>query len=177
MKQERKSPPGRAGTPRYCGSQHAPRLLPVLLILLAMTACTTKSTESTKNGTGARPFTAESTEGAEKSQTAAAWKPMGEMRITAYCQCAKCCGRWSDGHFADGTSVEGCSLRAVAASAEIPLGSILYLDGIGPVIVRDRGGAIKGSKLDLYHETHSAALEWGVQERRVWVLKEGRKHG
>ena len=34
-----------------------------------------------------------------------------------------------------------------------------------PVPVIDRGGAIKGHKLDVFFDSHEAALEWG----RQWV--------
>lgn len=30
-------------------------------------------------------------------------------------------------------------------------------------MVRDRGGAIKGNRLDLYFKTHRQAREWGVK--------------
>jgi len=96
------------------------------------------------------------------------WAPLGPMRVTAYCPCAKCCGKWADGHFADGSRVDGQALRAVAAPRSIPLGTILWIQGVGAVVVRDRGGAIKGGKLDLFHATHQAALNWGRTTRRVW---------
>ena len=58
---------------------------------------------------------------------------------------------------------------AAADSAVLPLGSRIsvpgYHDGRAiPVI--DRGGAIKGDKLDVFFPTHERALQWG----RRWVL-------
>jgi 3D (Asp-Asp-Asp) domain-containing protein len=38
-----------------------------------------------------------------------------------------------------------------------------------PVKVLDRGGAIKGNKLDAFFHTHQEALEWGVRYLDVKV--------
>jgi len=39
--------------------------------------------------------------------------------------------------------------------------------------VQDKGGSIKGSRLDLYFQRHSDALNFGKPERWVTVIKEG----
>ena len=39
------------------------------------------------------------------------------------------------------------------------------------VKVYDRGGAIKGNKLDVFFHTHQAALEWGVRYIDVKVRR------
>jgi 3D (Asp-Asp-Asp) domain-containing protein len=38
-----------------------------------------------------------------------------------------------------------------------------------PVKVLDRGGAIKGDRVDVFFPTHEEALEWGVQNLDVKV--------
>jgi 3D (Asp-Asp-Asp) domain-containing protein len=43
-----------------------------------------------------------------------------------------------------------------------------YNDG-QPVKVVDRGGAIRGDKLDVFFHSHQVALEWGVQYLDVQV--------
>lgn len=96
------------------------------------------------------------------------WRPLGEWRVTAYCPCAKCCGAWADGRFADNTPVDGQALKAVAAPKSIPLGTLLYVEGIGQVVVRDRGGAIRGKRLDVFHARHADALQFGVTRAKVW---------
>jgi 3D (Asp-Asp-Asp) domain-containing protein len=40
-----------------------------------------------------------------------------------------------------------------------------------PVKVLDRGGAIKGNRLDVFFATHEEALEWGVQYLEVKIRK------
>lgn len=85
-----------------------------------------------------------------------------EFKVTAYCPCKKCCGEWSDGFYADGTKVGGL---VVAADRSIPLGTIMDIPGYGTAVVRDRGGAIKGARLDVYFDTHQEALNWGVHKK------------
>ncbi len=102
----------------------------------------------------------------------ALWATLGEYEITAYCPCARCCGKWADHITADGTDTRTCADRIVAAPRDIPFGTILYVEGLGKVVVHDRGGAIRGKRLDLYFPTHQAALEWGRVTRRVWRLGE-----
>ena len=84
------------------------------------------------------------------------------FRVTAYCPCAKCCGKWADGITASGTRADH---RLVAAPREFPFGTVMRIPGYGTVKVEDRGGAIKGDRLDVLFPTHSEALRWGVQ----WV--------
>lgn len=87
--------------------------------------------------------------------------------ITAYCYCAKCCGK-TDGITASGVkAIEGVT---VATDNSIPFGTKIYIDSVGERIVQDRGGAIKGNKIDLYFDSHERALEWGRQTKQVTIL-------
>lgn len=87
--------------------------------------------------------------------------------VTAYCPCAKCCGK-SDGVTASGVkAVEGIT---VAMDKSIPFGTKIYIDGVGERIAQDRGGAIKGNKIDLYFDSHEDALKWGRQTKQVTIL-------
>ena len=88
--------------------------------------------------------------------------------VTAYCPCEKCCGKWSDGYFANNEPV---SFPAIAAPPNIPCGTRINVPGYGVAVVKDRGGAIKGNKLDVYFPTHDAALEWGRQVLDIMVFK------
>ncbi len=96
---------------------------------------------------------------------------LGEFTITAYCACERCCGKSPDdplyGITATGTvATEG---RTIAADPSVlPYGTVVYIDGQA-YTVEDCGGGIKGQRLDIYFDSHEAALEWGVQEREVWV--------
>jgi len=82
------------------------------------------------------------------------------FEITAYCPCKKCCGRWSDGMTASGHTIVKDD-KFVAAPPFIPFGTLLAIDGYAgglPVPVLDRGGAIKGKRLDVFFNNHNDAL-------------------
>lgn len=94
----------------------------------------------------------------------------GEYEVTAYCKGACCCQQWADGVTSDGTILSQPS-RIVAAPRGVPFDTMLYVPGYGLARVADRGGAIKGRRLDVFFWTHREALEWGrrrgVQVRRL----------
>ena len=90
-----------------------------------------------------------------------------ECVITAYCHCAKCCGK-TDGITASGDkATEGVT---IAMDKSMPFGTKIYIDGVGERIVQDRGGAIKGNRIDLYFDSHQEALNFGRQTRQVKIL-------
>lgn len=90
---------------------------------------------------------------------------LGVFTVTAYCHCPSCCDEWADGLTYTGTKpVEG---RTVAVDPDvIPLGSEIIIDG-KKYIAEDIGGAIKGKRIDIYFDSHTQALEFGVKELEV----------
>jgi len=108
------------------------------------------------------------TEIASEDVTAPAghWVDMGNYKLTFYCNCRKCCGKWAGGPTASGTMpAEG---RTVACGA-LPLGTRIMIAGQGEFIVEDRG--VSGRHIDIYMNSHSACLQKGVQRGEVfrWV--------
>ena len=87
-------------------------------------------------------------------------------KITAYCSCAKCCGK-SNGITACGKKAKAG--RTIAAPRGFAFGTKLSING-KTYVVEDRGGAIKGNRIDLYVNSHSEALRWGVKYLPVKVL-------
>ena len=88
------------------------------------------------------------------------------MLVTAYCPCPECCGPDARGITASGRPVSANGERFVAADRDIPFGTMLVIPGYNdgrPVEVLDRGGAIKGNRLDVYFPTHAEARRWGRQ--------------
>jgi len=88
-----------------------------------------------------------------------------QMRVTAYCPCPKCCGSYSDGVTACGHKIRQGDLF-VAADKKYPFGTEMIIPGYTssePVKVLDRGGAIRGNRLDVFFGSHQEALEWGVR--------------
>ena len=88
-------------------------------------------------------------------------------KVTAYCACAKCCGK-STGRTASGT--RATAGRTVAAPKNFAFGTKIKING-KTYVVEDRGGAIKGNRIDVYMKSHSAALSWGVKYLPVEVVK------
>ena len=94
-----------------------------------------------------------------------------EMRVTAYCPCPKCCGEYSDGVTACGYKIRPGD-TFVAADRRYSFGTEMLIPGYSnsrAVKVLDRGGAIKGNRLDVFFATHQEALEWGVKYLEVSV--------
>ena len=87
-------------------------------------------------------------------------------KITAYCPCAKCCGK-ATGRTASGTMATVG--RTVAAPKNFSFGTKISING-KTYVVEDRGGAIKGNRIDLFVNSHSEALRWGVKYLPVKVL-------
>lgn len=96
-----------------------------------------------------------------------------EMKVTAYSPDERSCGKWADGVTASGKSVWTNGMKLVAADTSmLPFNTILTIDGYNagkPVQVLDRGGAIKGNRLDVLYPTHEEAMKWGVRIIKVDV--------
>ena len=88
-------------------------------------------------------------------------------KITAYCPCSKCCGK-STGRTASGT--KATAGRTVAAPSNFAFGTKLNIGG-HVYTVEDRGGAIKGNKIDIFVSSHQEALQWGVRYLTVSVVQ------
>lgn len=87
------------------------------------------------------------------------------MRVTAYCPCPKCCGRFSDGITACAHKIKPGD-TFVAADRMYPFGTEMIIPGYNnarPVKVLDRGDAISGNRLDVFFPSHQQALNWGVR--------------
>lgn len=95
------------------------------------------------------------------------------MVVTAYSPDERSCGKFADNITASGYSVWTNGMKLVAADTTIlPFGTLVSIPGYddGNVVpVLDRGGAIKGNRLDVLYPTHELALRWGVQELEVTV--------
>jgi len=76
-------------------------------------------------------------------------------------------------HTADGTAVESMTGGFVAAPSTFGFGTKMDIEGLGMFTVHDRGGAIKGSRLDVWmgygDEGLMNALTWGKRTVSVTV--------
>ena len=89
--------------------------------------------------------------------------------ITAYCACRKCCGQSAAGITASGTRpVEG---RTVAASRSIPLGTRIYIEGLGWRTVEDRTAKRFDGRVDVYFRSHAEALKFGKRKLQMTIQR------
>ncbi len=95
---------------------------------------------------------------------------LGSFTITAYCDCSECQGRWV-GMTASGV-VPTAGVTIAVDPSVIPLGSSVYIDGVGWRVAEDVGGAIEGNKIDIFFASHEEAVEWGRQVKQVWLASE-----
>ena len=86
--------------------------------------------------------------------------PQGKFTInaSAYTAAADECGK-NDGITASGVKVE--AKRTLACPGNFPFGAKLKIEGFGTFVCEDRGGAIKGNKIDIYMQTKTEAFQFG----------------
>ncbi|MFD2370338.1 3D domain-containing protein [Brevibacillus sp. GCM10020057] len=74
-----------------------------------------------------------------------------------------------------GVKVRRDDYSTIAADLSIfPIGTVLYIPGYGYGVVADKGGAIRGHKIDLYFETKQDVFkQWGKKAVDVYVVKRG----
>ena len=89
---------------------------------------------------------------------------LGNFRLTAYCNCSKCCGQWSGGATASGTTP---TPGRTVAMGGIAFGTKLLING-QVYTVEDRGTAY--GHVDIYMGSHSEALNFGMQYADVYVV-------
>lgn len=92
---------------------------------------------------------------------------LGKFRISFYCPCSICNGS-SHNVTASGEPLSVGTTVAVDPSV-IPLGSQIYIDGIGWRIAQDTGGAIRGDEIDVLVSSHSEAYDNGIVYRDVYL--------
>jgi len=74
-----------------------------------------------------------------------------------------------------GVKVKRDLYSTIAADLSVfPIGTILFIPGYGFGVVADKGGAIKGDRLDLYYETvQDVYRQWGKKKLDVYVIQKG----
>lgn len=96
-------------------------------------------------------------------------------RVTAYCACAKCCGKWANDRPLDENGdpiVIGAGgvelVSGYSCAGTLPFGTKVELEGYGVVEVQDRFASWIVDKhgeniLDLFINDHEKAWEFGVK--------------
>jgi len=98
-----------------------------------------------------------------------------KMKVTAYCPCKKCCGKYADGKTS--TNRNAWTTLGVAADPKLlPYGTKLKIPGVGIREVDDTGGAMRRSAekgiyhIDVRFHDHEEAKKFGVKWLDVTVL-------
>lgn len=90
-----------------------------------------------------------------------------KFTATGYCPCSQCCGK-SNGMTASGNKAKAGV--TVAMPSNYSFGTKIEIKGMGTYIVQDRGGAIKGNKIDIFFNTHQEALNFGRKTVYIKIL-------
>jgi 3D (Asp-Asp-Asp) domain-containing protein len=87
--------------------------------------------------------------------------------VSAYCPCALCCGEANrpaaNGHM----PLPGVT---VAGPRWVPLGTKVYIEGIGIRVVTDRLARPFDNRFDVFVSTHHQAKAFGLQQHRITVI-------
>ncbi|KIL78515.1 3D domain-containing protein [Bacillus badius] len=91
------------------------------------------------------------------------------VKATAYTASCKGCS----GITATGINLKkNPNAKVIAVDPKvIPLGTKVYVEGYGEAVAGDKGGAIKGKKIDVHVPTKKHATRWGVKTVKVEILK------
>lgn len=86
---------------------------------------------------------------------------LGTWTITAYAYTGSPC---ANGNYPQ----EGYTIACNA----LPFGSRVYIDGVGFRVVEDTDDGHMGNEwCDLYMESVTDCVQWGMQERQVWLIE------
>ena len=93
---------------------------------------------------------------------------LGKYVITAYCTCRICCGVYSGGNRTASGTIPTTNRTIAVDTSVIPFGTRVVING-QVYVAEDRGGAIKGKRIDMFFYTHKEALRWGRRTMEVYL--------
>ncbi|MGI6679035.1 MAG: 3D domain-containing protein [Dehalobacterium sp.] len=96
------------------------------------------------------------------------------VTATAYDACMECCNK-IDGITKSGVIAQAHHTIAVDP-AVIPLGSKVFVEGLGIFTAEDIGGAIKGKRIDIFMNTHEEAINFGKKDVKIYLLQDHEPH-
>lgn len=104
---------------------------------------------------------------------------LGDYKLTAYCACEICCEEWALNRPVDenGNAIVYTASGTIATQSRtigvdpkiIPYGTEVYIAGQGWFVAEDTG-AIGVNHIDIYMNSHEAALGSGLTHGDVWML-------
>lgn len=93
---------------------------------------------------------------------------MGECKITYYCSCEECSGKWGTQTSTGNHCEEGrtCAVDpdVIAYGTRVKVGNQVY-------VAEDCGSHVVGDHIDIYVDDHEVTEELGVQYKIVYLVK------
>lgn len=83
---------------------------------------------------------------------------LGTYKLTAYCSCSKCCGKWGGKRTSSGTIP---TVGRTVGCNSLPAGTRILING-HEYTVEDTGN-MRNNVIDIYMGSHQAARNFGVQ--------------
>lgn len=96
-------------------------------------------------------------------------KYLGKYKLTAYCGCRSCSGKWGNRTASGRKAKQG---RTIAVDKrKIKLGTKVKIKG-KTYVAEDVGGGVKGKHIDVYFKSHKQTMKFGRQNGvKVYKIK------
>ncbi len=121
------------------------------------------------NGPGASAVSDTAKSSAQSDGASSGWKQgasLGSFTTTGYCNCSVCSSGW-------GLTYSGTVPKAnhtISADINVfPIGTKLMINGI-VYTVEDIGSSVNGGRIDIYYDSHEAAVAHGTQTAEVFAV-------
>lgn len=93
---------------------------------------------------------------------------MGEFKLTYYCSCEECSGKWGTQTATGNHCEQG---RTVAVDPDvIAYGTRILIDD-NVYVAEDCGPKVIGDHIDIYVEDHELTEKLGVKYKKIWLIK------
>ena len=93
-------------------------------------------------------------------------KSLGVFKLTAYCPCYECSKGWgrmtSSGRLAQENHTIATDPSVIPEGTRVVINGTVY-------VAEDTGGGVVGKHIDIFMESHSATLSFGVQHAEVFL--------
>ena len=93
-------------------------------------------------------------------------RSLGVFKLTAYCPCYECSKGWgrmtSSGRLAQENHTIATDPSVIPEGTRVVINGTVY-------VAEDTGGGVVGKHIDIFMESHSATLSFGVQHAEVFL--------
>jgi len=132
-------------------------------------AAAAKKAASTKSGKQSKSTAAGNHSTSAKSSPKVSGKngrSLGVFKLTAYCPCYECSKGWgrmtSSGRLAQENHTIATDPSVIPEGTRVVINGTVY-------VAEDTGGGVVGKHIDIFMESHSATLSFGVQHAEVFL--------